>query len=61
MAPAIMPTHDTQVMLINFTSYSHLIHNQINIGTATPHHMSSCKTKLDASNQFMQKNILRGF
>ena len=69
MAPAIMPNHDSQVMLINFTSYSHFIHNPIIMSTAIPHHMHmqnpptkpACKTKLDASNRFMQKLVFRGF
>ena len=29
--------------------------------TAIPHHMPSCKTKLDASNRFMQDFNFRGF
>ena len=39
MAPAIMLNHDTQVMFNKFTVYSHLIHNQIIMSTAIPHHM----------------------
>ena len=34
-----VPNHDTQVMFNQFTSYSYLIHNQIIMSTAIPHHM----------------------
>ena len=57
MAPAIMPNHDTQVMLMNlhYRVISYII--KLTMRTAIPHHMPSCKTKLDASNRFMQDFI----
>ena len=61
MAPAIMPNHDTQVMLI--TSYSHLIHNQIEYehcyttSHAHPAKTSFCMNRLETSNLVLQEGL----